>query len=154
SPSTSSGPFVSLMRWPEEAATVEELRAAGTPRLLVVAPDAPPPEADDCDEDWIRLPASDDDVSARLRSVAARSARHSSAPTVKGDGRISFRGRWEPLSGHEEAMAGALVDRFGEVVDADTLGRTIDPPLTGNAVRIHIMRLRPRVAALGLEGRT
>ena len=133
---------------------VEELRAAGTPRLLAVAPDAPPPVADDCDEDWIRLPASDDDVTARLRAVAARSARHATAPTVKGDGRISFRGRWEPLSDTEEAVAGALVARFGEVVDTGTLARTVDPPLTGNAVRIQIMRLRSRVRGLGLEVRT
>ena len=154
SSSPSSGQFVALLRWPEEAAKVGELRAAGTPRLLAVAPDAPPPEADDCDEDWIRLPATDDDVSARLRAVAARAARHATAPTVKGDGRISFRGRWEPLGDTEEAVAGALVARFGEVVDAATLARAVDPPLTGNAVRIHIMRLRSRVRGLGLEVRT
>jgi hypothetical protein len=154
SSASSSGQFVALLRWPEEAATVDELRAAGTPRLLVVAPDAPPPEADDCDEDWIRLPASDDDVSARLRAVAARSARHTTAPTMKGDGRISFRGRWEPLGETEEAVAAALVARFGEVVDADTLARTVDPPMSGNAVRIQIMRLRTRLRGLGLEVRT
>jgi hypothetical protein len=30
----------------------------------------------DCDEDWIRLPAEDADVHARIAALAARAARH------------------------------------------------------------------------------
>lgn len=145
---------VAILRWPEEAATVTRLRAAGTPRLLVVAPDVPAPETVECDEDWIRLPATDDDLRVRMQNLAARSSRHAVAPVAKGDGRITFRGEWVGLGETEEAVARTLADRFGEVVDGDTLAASVDPPLTGNAVRIQIMRLRERLKPLGLGLRT
>jgi DNA-binding response OmpR family regulator len=146
--------YVALLRWPEEAAVLEQLRAAGTPRLLVVAPDASAPLTLECDEDWIRLPASDDDMRMRMSAVAARSSRHVSAPIIKGDGRITFRGRWVALGGTEEAVVHTLAAHFGEVVPGRSLASCVDPPLSGNAVRIQIMRLRARLKPLGLELRT
>jgi hypothetical protein len=155
---TGSGPppdtYVALVRWPEDARTVDALRAAGTPRLLVVAPDSPAPEALECDEDWVRLPTSDEDMRVRMHNVALRASRHAHAPAVNGDGRIRFRGRWVALSETEEAVARVLATSFGEVVDAETLANVVVPALSPNAVRIQIMRLRGRLAALGLELRT
>lgn len=146
--------FVALLRWPEDAASVESLRAAGTPRLLVVSPDAPAPDSIECDEDWIRLPASDEDMRIRMQAVAMRSSRHTTGPALMGDGRIRFRGRWVALSDHEEAVARTLASHFGEVVDQETLAASISPPLSANAVRIQIMRLRARLGTLGLELRS
>jgi DNA-binding response OmpR family regulator len=145
---------VAVLHWPEDAAMLEELRASGTPRLIVVAPEATAPALVGCDEDWIRLPASDDDVRNRMESIGTRSAHHATAPQVNGDGRISFRGRWVALSNTEEALARALAARVGEVVPAVELGACIEPPLSGNAVRIQVMRLRQRLGELGLEVRT
>lgn len=147
-------PFVALLRWPEEAATIQELRAAGTPRLLVVAPGAPAPLGLDCDEDWIRLPASDEDIRVRMQTVAARASRHATAPVVAGDGRIRFRGRWVALSETEEAFAAALAGRFGEVVDPVSLASCVEPMLTPTSVRVQVMRLRGRIEPLGLVVRT
>jgi hypothetical protein len=48
---------VVLVLWPDEAPQLPRLVTAGTPRLLLVAPDASPPEDGDCLQDWIRLPA-------------------------------------------------------------------------------------------------
>jgi DNA-binding response OmpR family regulator len=90
----------------------------------------------------------------RMHAIAARAARHTPAPTVTGDGRIQFRGRWVGLSDTEEAIAGALVGRFGEVVETSALAASVTPVLTPNAVRIQIMRLRTRLSVLGLELRT
>ena len=87
---------------------MEQLRAEGTPRLLLVAPDASAPDVTACDEDWIRMPADDADVRARASTLASRAARHSPRPEVNGDGRIKFRGRWAPLSQTEEPLARAL----------------------------------------------
>jgi DNA-binding response OmpR family regulator len=153
-PKSDVGSYVAILRWPEETAVLDQLRAAGTPRLLVVAPDAAAPLTLECDEDWIRLPASDDDMRVRISAVAARSARHVSAPVIKGDGRITFRGRWVALGGTEEAVIRTLAAHFGEVVHGHILSACVDPPLSGNAVRIQIMRLRSRLAPLGLELRT
>ena len=64
---------VVLVRWPAEADRRSRLREAGTPRLLLVE-DGPPPTPDDCREDWIRVPADDADVRARMEAVTARVA--------------------------------------------------------------------------------
>jgi two-component system OmpR family response regulator len=144
-----------MVRWPDEAAAVAQLRCAGTPRLLLVAPDAPAPTGTECDEDWVRMPASDEDMRARSRALAARAARHSRVPEFKGDGRMFFRGRWVALSHGEEALARAMSDRFGEVVSHDAIAATTgDATLSPAAVRLQIMRLRKRVRAVGLAVRT
>jgi len=82
----SGGSPVVIVRWPEEAATLERLRTLGQPRLLLVAPNAAAPSTDDCDEDWIRLPAEGADMRVRISTVAARAARHAQPPEVKGTG--------------------------------------------------------------------
>ncbi|HUQ40512.1 MAG TPA: winged helix-turn-helix domain-containing protein [Acidimicrobiales bacterium] len=146
---------VAVLRWPEERASVERLRASGTPRLLLVAPDAEAPVATDCDEDWIRLPAVDDDVRARTNALAAKAARHSPRPEVKGDGRLAYRGRWVALSQTEEAIARLLADQLGEVVGRDVLATDWGTrPPSANAMRVHITRLRRRVGPLGLVVRS
>lgn len=145
---------VAILRWPEEAAGLDRLRAAGTPRLLVVPADVDPPIATECDEDWIRLPASDEDLRSRMQGLAARGLKHSAAPELKGDGRLLFRGRWVSMGETEEAVAGLLVAQYGEVVKARQLAGATQPALSANALRAHIMRLRARLKPLGLSLRT
>jgi hypothetical protein len=146
-----AGNHVAILRWPEELAQVEHLRAAGTPRLLLIAPDTPAPLSTDCDEDWIRMPAPEDDVQVRASMLLARSDRHGPRPSMKGDGRVAFRGRWVAVSQTEEAIARVLLDRFGEVVDIEALiaGCGDQSPSEG-AIRVHLTRLRKRLRPLGL----
>ena len=56
----------------------------------------------------------------------------------------------------ERALAAALVERFGAVVGRDTLVRRAWPAgaPTRNALDVHMLRLRRRIAPLGLEVRT
>jgi hypothetical protein len=73
---------VAIVEWPAEADRLDALRALGTPRLVVVAPQAATPtflRPDDGDEleDWVRAPIGYDDVTARY----ARLARHAVALT-------------------------------------------------------------------------
>ena len=75
---TLSAADVLIVRWPEKAAGMPRRSALGRPRLLIVAPSAPPPATLDCDEDWIRLPAAD--VNARIAALVARAARHGATP--------------------------------------------------------------------------
>ena len=151
-PEAPAVPDVVIVRWPEEADGVPRLRALGRPRLLLVAPDAAAPATIECDEDWIRLPAEDADVRARITTIAARAARHSRSPEVKGDGRLTSRGHWVGLTGIEEVLAGVLSERFGEVVDHGTVeaAASADRQTTSNALRVNISRLRKRIAPLGL----
>ncbi len=147
---------VVLVRWPEEQPRLERLRAAGAPRLLLVGEELAAPEPFDALEDWIRLPAGEDDLRVRVATLAARAGGLVAAPVVDEDGLLRYRGRWVTLSPVERALAGALVDRFGAVVGRDTLVRRAWPggTPTRNALDVHMLRLRRRIESLGLEVRT
>jgi len=147
---------VAVLRWPEEARTAARLAADGLPRLLLVDAGADPPEGDDCQEDWVRLPADDRDVGARLRALHQRASRHRARPSVDGHGRLLYRGRWVALSPIEEMLVRLLVWRFGEVVTYPELVGSAWPgaPASANALRVHVFRLRRRVAPLGLDVRS
>ena len=147
---------VVLIRWPEEEARLEGLRAVGAPRLLLVGESLAAPSSVDPLEDWIRLPAAEDDLRARVATLAARAGQAVTAPTVDADGLLRHRGRWVTLSPVERALAAALVDRFGAVVGRDTLVRRAWPggSPTRNALDVHMLRLRRRISSLGLEVRT
>jgi DNA-binding response OmpR family regulator len=124
--------------------------------LLLLNGESAPPDLGDCLEDWIRLPADDRDVRARVATLSSRAETEQPAPQVDGDGLLRHRGRWIALSPVESALAVTLVDRFGAVVGRDTLARRAWPNgvPTRNALDVHILRLRRRVASLGLEIRT
>lgn len=147
---------VVLVRWPEENFHLGELRGTGTPRLLLVGPGAPPPDSVDPLEDWIRLPAEDRDVRARVATLEARAANGTPIPEIDEDGLLRYRERWVSLSPVERELAGALVERFGAVVGRDLMARRAWPTgaPTRNALDVHILRLRRRIAPLGLEVRT
>ena len=147
---------VVLVRWPEEFPRLERLRVAGTPRLLLVGEDLVPPSSVDPLEDWIRLPAAEEDLRARVATLAARGGTTFAVPSVDGDGLLRFRGQWVTLSPVERSLAAALVDRFGAVVGRDTLVRRAWPggSTTRNALDVHMLRLRRRIGELGLEVRT
>lgn len=147
---------VILVRWPEESTRLSELRGAASPRLLLVGPGSLPPASSDPLEDWIRLPADDSDVRARVATLEARALIAAPAPVLDDDGLLRFRQRWVSLSPVERGLAGALVGRFGAVVGRDVLARRAwpDGAPTRNALDVHVLRLRRRIAPLGLEVRT
>ena len=157
-PGIDDGPMVDvvLLRWPEEEARLERVRSAGSPRLLLVGGELAPPPSVDPLEDWIRLPAAEDDLRTRVATLSARAGKTLVAPTVDADGLLRYRGRWVTLSPVERALAAALVDRFGAVVGRDTLVRRAWPggSPTRNALDVHMLRLRRRIGSLGLEVRT
>jgi two-component system, OmpR family, response regulator len=147
---------VVLVQWPDEDARLRQLRATGAPRLLLLDSESSPPRVDDCLEDWIRLPADDRDVKARVATLSCRAETERTAPYVDGDRLLRHRGRWVPLSPVEAALATSLVDRFGAVVGRDTLARRAwpDGPPARNVLDVHVLRLRRRISLLELEIRT
>lgn len=143
------------MRWPEESDLLEQLRATRVPRLLLVRPPAPAPAVSDCEEDWVRLPADDGDVRARVLAVAARSAHHRPGPSVEPDGRVRYGGGWIALSPIEHRLAQLLAENFGEVVESELLARAAwqCPDASNGALRVHLTRLRQRLQPLALDVR-
>ncbi|MBV8159703.1 MAG: winged helix-turn-helix transcriptional regulator [Acidimicrobiia bacterium] len=143
-----------VLRWPAERSNRERLASEGRARLLLVAPDAEPPDGLDCLEDWVRLPAEDRDVAARLRALEVRAACHQSVPETDARGRLTFQGEWVALSPIEERIVAALAARFGQVVSREELlaaGWPDEASPTDAALRVHLTRLRKEIAKLGLE---
>lgn len=144
---------VILLRWPEEFDRIEQLRTLGVPRLLLVGGDLDALEPSDSLEDWIRLPAPEDELRVRAATLASRARKTRAKPRVDEDGLLRHEGRWIALSPTERSLAAVLVDHFGDVVDHETLIRIAwkDHRPTRNALDVLVMRLRRRVGALRLE---
>ena len=157
SPSTFGGMEVSLLRWPDESARRQRLSLAGGPRLLLVEDGAVPPAVLDCLEDWIRVPAAEEEVRARVHALSIRRAAHDhDAPGIDGDGVLRYRGRWVSLPPLETRMMEVLLSRYGAVVSRDLLAKAGWPDgATGrNALDVHVLRLRRRLEPVGLVIRT
>lgn len=148
---------VAVLRWPDEEQRRAELRGSGTARLLLVAPDAPAPVVGDCLEDWIRLPADDGDLQARLDGLTLRShGRRPVVPCLDDDGLLRIGDGWVALPPIEARLAAALLDRLGAVVGREALLRAGWPQgaPNRNVLDVHILRLRRRLEDVGLSIRT
>jgi len=145
------------VRWPVGEALRRELADRGVPRLLLVDGDGPAPVCADPLEDWIRLPARGDDVDARMESLLRRATdAPGGAPAIDPDGVVRFGRRWAALPPVEARLMAALVERFGAVVHRDALAATGWPEGSPgrNALDVHMLRLRRRIAPVGLAVRT
>jgi hypothetical protein len=153
SPALDHEDAVPMLRWPADADRRRELRAAGRPRLLLVAPDADPPAGWDPLEDWIRTPAEPDDLHARVAAIRRRAAAGlRPGPSVDGDGVLWSSSDWVALAPIEAAVMRVLIARRGAVVpradlvDAAWPAGTSDP----RALDARLKRLRRLIGPLGL----
>jgi len=148
---------VTLLRWPAEAPVRDRMAIAREARLLLVEQDHDPPTVTDCLEDWIRVPAPEEDVRARVDAISVRSLAHDDPPPgIDEDGVLRFEGAWVALPPLEARLTDTLLQRFGAVVGRDTLIRSVWPNGSPgrNALDVHILRLRRRIAPLHLAVRT
>jgi DNA-binding response OmpR family regulator len=132
------------------------VRRDGVPRLLLVDVEAAPPVVD-LDEDWVRLPADDRDIAARVASLTRRVEPVSNGiPELDDDGVLRLGGRWVALPPVEARLASAMLDRIGTVVSREALARAgwSETWPGRNALDVHILRLRRRLDAVGLAIRT
>src|SRR4051794_41612723 len=80
---------VVLVRWPAEESRRVELRDRGVPRLLLVENGTPPPRTADELEDWVRVPADEVDLHARVDNLNRRvPARVVLLPGLDADGGV------------------------------------------------------------------
>ena len=149
---------VVLVRWPVEEARRDELSREGRPRLLLLEDGVPPPPAEPDDiEDWIRVPAGEADLRARVDGLRRRAeARIDPAPALDDDGVLRLGDRWVSLPPVEARLTAALLDRYGAVVSRDALARAGWPSGAPgrNALDVHMLRLRRRLSPLALAIRT
>lgn len=147
---------VVLLYWPAERHRRAELRRLGEPVLLMVEPGEPAFATVDPLEDWVRLPAADGDVQARVAVLEARCRQRGDAARLGDDGVLRVRDRRVVLPPVESRLARALLAREGTVVSREALGRAGWPQgvPARNALDVHVMRLRRRIAGTGLSIRT
>jgi hypothetical protein len=152
---------VQLLRWPEEESLRSRLAAERQPRLLLVTGDAdlPLPDAD-CLEDWVRLPAGEGDVQARVAGLEHRAALHGGnggvRPSLDEHGVLRVGDRWVSLPPVEARLVGAMLARLGAVVRRDALVRAGWPDGSPgrNVLDVHMARLRRRLSPSGVVVRT
>ena len=77
---------VELVHWPRDEAQRARLARSGVPCLLLVAPDADLPVSFALTEDWLRLPADERDVHARVQLLCRRLAFDAMGRPVVGNG--------------------------------------------------------------------
>jgi hypothetical protein len=148
---------VVLLRWPAESPRRDELIAVQQLRLLLVEGEVPPPVLVDEFEDWIRVPASEEDLRARVDGLRRRvEGRTTPLPDLDDDGVLRVGPQWVSLPPVEARLMAALLDRYGAVVSRDALARSGWPSGAPgrNALDVHMLRLRRRLDPLDLAIRT
>ncbi len=148
---------VALLSLPSDAERRALLAAQGVPRLLMIDAEEAPPTLLDCFEDWVRLPASQIDIDARCAAILARCSGHGSErPVLDHDGVLRCGTDWVSLPPVEARLLEALLDRFGAVVSREALSRSGWPAGAPgrNALDVHVLRLRRRIAPLGVVIKT
>jgi len=158
-PPDATAPSVELLHWPADADRREELRREGRPRLLLLGPDDLPP-GQTALEDWIRLPASERDVSARIQRLVQRAEPtdelHPGEVVVDEGGIARWARRSVALSPTEAKIVHRLAQAPGRLVTRDQLVTALwgDRPHQPHSLDSRIHRVRVRLQALGLEVRT
>jgi DNA-binding winged helix-turn-helix (wHTH) protein len=182
-PPTAERAMVVLVDHPAEAGRLAELRDENALRLVLVEDDAVPPIPTDAREDWVRKSAPGDEVDARIATLIHRARTAGlppgpsgsipepgssnvsfsvssnvpeGPPTIDDDGIVRVGDRWVAVPPVESRLLRALIDRFGAVVSRESLGTAgwTDGIPGRNALDVHILRLRRRVAGVGLAIRT
>jgi hypothetical protein len=74
-PTATTDVAIACVPWPSEADRRADLARAGVPRLLFVEPGAAPPDLWDLDEDWVRVPATAEEVTLRASTLQSRLVR-------------------------------------------------------------------------------
>ena len=146
---------VAIVRWPEEADRLGALARVGHLRLLLVAPEITPPlEYDSC-TDWIRLPASDEDIHQRVKGLRQR-ARRLPPPTLDKYGVLRREPLWVCLSPVETRILAALLEKPGSVCSRQNLAMSgwSEGPTDARSITAAIKRVRRRIEPLGLAIRT
>jgi Transcriptional regulatory protein, C terminal len=142
-----------ILRWPEDDALRESLRAARIPRLLLVERGRSLPSDLGPLEDWVTSDAGPDEIEARSLALASRADESTHAPVVDDDDLLRFDDRWAALGAIEARIARLLVERLGAVVRRADLRKAAwgEAATRSNTMDAAIHRFRAHAASVGLE---
>lgn len=144
---------VELVPWPADEARRQHLARGGVPRLLLLDTTGTTPPSIGLDEDWLRLPASDGDVIARLERLAhaVERLRHEH-PVLDGQRIVHFAGTHVLLTRPQAAVVSRLLEQPGRVVSRRELEAATWPDATvgPRALDAVVFRVRRRLAGLGI----
>lgn len=149
-------PDVQYLRWPSESKKRERCQALGVPRLLLLEHQTPAPLCVDALEDWVRPPVTKEDMRTRARALKER-AMSCITPAVDHNDMLRYGDRWLALSPVEARLMCGLTESYRTVVSREVLvecGWPSQQRPGRNALDLHILRLRRRIAPLGLALRT
>ena len=143
---------VAILAWPEHADVAAACGRRGQPRLLLVAPEAEPPDDWDDLTDWVRLPVDERDLCARVAALQ-RLASPMPEPELDEFDVLRRGGHWTALAPIEARIFEVLLARCGTVVSRRDLGAAAWPAGMPNtrALDGRLRRLRDRVEPLGLR---
>ncbi len=149
---------VDVVRWPEQATRLAELREEGLPRLILVEGSGLPLVTADPLEDWIRVPADAQDLQLRSDTLIRRAESATELrPEIDAAGLVRFGDKWVALPPVEARIVQALVEGWGGVVSRETLAEKGWPDASvggRNALDVHITRIRKRLRDSGMALRT
>ena len=148
---------VTLVHWPRQEGLRSELAGARRPRLLLLDAAQAPPLVWDELEDWVRLPADDDELRVRADTLRRRAAPPSPPwPVLDADGILREGSSWVAIPPIEARILAPLLHRPGQVVPRREVVESGWPGGAPNSRLLdrRIMMLRGRIEPLGLVIRT
>lgn len=110
------------------------------------------PAVDDCLEDWIRVPADEHDLLARVQRLGAMAAKSGAVVDIDDAGILTVGDEWVALSPTETELARRLAADAGHLVSRRDLLETIGHAgeRRSRTLDLQVHRLRRRIAAIGL----
>lgn len=148
---------VALIQWPDQRHLRDQMAARHLPRLLLLESGVSPPVSLDPLEDWVVLPAADEEVRVRVSNLMARSrAENGSRVSLDNQGVLRFRSRRAHLTPVQARLAERLLADLGAVVPRAQLMAVGWPAQDAsvNSLEAQVVRLRRRIASLDLCIRT
>lgn len=143
---------VFVLRWPDDASWRETATARGDACLLLVAEGAEPPAGWGPLEDWLREPASAEELASRKASLGRRWAAEQPVHLDE-DGLLRRGDAWIALAPLELRLLDLLLPRRDEIVSRDEAHAALydgGPARPARLIDATVRRLRRRVAPLGL----
>jgi DNA-binding response OmpR family regulator len=144
---------VAIIKYPSEASALADLRRRGLPRLLLVAARAAPPDdALDPLEDWVRVPADPVEVDVRADLLARRHGDALRRRTVElgAEGVVRRNGPSVVLTPVEHALLDVLLASEGAIVPRLILEQTARGAGSTMPLKTRMARLRTRIEPLRL----
>ena len=153
-PARRSIPNVEALRWPAQDDRRHFLAIVGEPRLLLLAPNTPPPTPLDSLELCVPEDSPANVVVASVTVLQQRALAEHPEPVLDDGGLVWFRGRWVAVSDSQIPIVDLLVQNYERLVHVDDISRTYqdnggsDSPAS---LRTLLRRVGRRLTKVGLQ---